>query len=312
VKGKYVLPFLALVGLAAALGTIIFGTANPPVSSPQIRSPQIPFASYVAGAGLIESRTQNIVIGAPVQGIVTAIYVQMGDWVKTGDPLFKIDDRDIAAQLPVAVAKAEEAEANLAKVKNRLRIGEGLTVGRSISEEDLANRRLDLTIAEAAQASTRAQVDYVKSEIERRTIRAPVPGRILKIDTRLGEIAQSTELITPLMVLGDDSQLHVRVDVNENDAWRVEAGAPAMAYVRGNPDLKTPLQFERIERYVLPKVSLTGDSTERTDMRVLQIIYSFDPASLPVYVGQQMDVYIQARPASPDTTSGPQRTTTGP
>ena len=129
----------------------------------------------------------------------------------------------------------------------------------------------------------------------------------------LGEIAQSTELITPLMVLGDDTQLHVRVDVNENDAWRVDAGAPAMAYLRGNPDLKTPLHFERIERYVLPKLSLTGDSTERTDMRVLQVIYSFDPALLPsVYVGQQMDVYIQARSASLDKTSAPQRTTTGP
>jgi HlyD family secretion protein len=41
-------------------------------------------------------------------------------------------------------------------------------------------------------------------------------------------------------------------------------------------------------------VSLTGDNTERTDMRVLQVIYSFDPAALPVYVGQQMDVYIEA------------------
>ena len=119
------------------------------------------------------------------------------------------------------------------------------------------------------------------------------------------------------MVLGDDTRLHVRVDVNENDAWRIEAGAPAIAYIRSNPDLKTSLQFERIERVVLPKVSLTGDSTERTDMRVLQVIYSFDPAALPVYVGQQMDVYIQAQPVStdnvsPDNMSAPQRTTTKP
>jgi hypothetical protein len=41
-------------------------------------------------------------------------------------------------------------------------------------------------------------------------------------------------------------------------------------------------------------VSLTGDNTERTDMRVLQVLYSFDPSALPVYVGQQMDVYIDA------------------
>jgi hypothetical protein len=39
---------------------------------------------------------------------------------------------------------------------------------------------------------------------------------------------------------------------------------------------------------------LTGDSTERVDTRVLQIIYSFERGNLPIYVGQQMDVYIDA------------------
>ena len=69
-----------------------------------------------------------------------------------------------------------------------------------------------------------------------------------------------------------------------------------MAFVRGNPDLKTSLKFERIEPYVVPKISLTGESAERTDTRVLQVIYSFDPASLPAYVGQQVDVFIEAAP----------------
>ena len=71
----------------------------------------------------------------------------------------------------------------------------------------------------------------------------------------------------------------------------------AVAFLRANPQLKVSLKFERIERYVIPKVSLTGDNTERTDMRVLQILYSFDPSALPLYVGQQMDVYIDAQPA---------------
>jgi hypothetical protein len=50
----------------------------------------------------------------------------------------------------------------------------------------------------------------------------------------------------------------------------------------------------RFEPYVVPKMSLTGDSTERVDTRVLQIIYSFDRGDMPIFVGQQMDVYIEA------------------
>jgi HlyD family secretion protein len=43
---------------------------------------------------------------------------------------------------------------------------------------------------------------------------------------------------------------------------------------------------------VVPKRSLTGDSLERVDTRVLQIIYEFSRPEFPVYVGQQVDVFI--------------------
>ena len=55
----------------------------------------------------------------------------------------------------------------------------------------------------------------------------------------------------------------------------------------------------RFEPYVVPKRSLTGDSTERVDTRVLQAIFSFTRGELPIFVGQQMDVFIDATPISP-------------
>jgi len=47
---------------------------------------------------------------------------------------------------------------------------------------------------------------------------------------------------------------------------------------------------------VIPKKSLTGDSTERVDTRVLQVIYRVEDDTLPLFVGQQMDVFIEASP----------------
>jgi hypothetical protein len=54
---------------------------------------------------------------------------------------------------------------------------------------------------------------------------------------------------------------------------------------------------------VIPKKSLTGDSTERVDTRVMQVVYSFFRTALAVYPGQLMDVYIEDRsgPAAPKT-----------
>src|SRR3984893_18470185 len=230
---KYILPLLAIIGVGVAVVMVIQGNRTPPVAQPVVQPAKAPFTSYIFAPGIVEARTENIAIGTPVSGIVTAIYVKWGDRVRTGDPLFTIDSSDLQAQLPPALAKVKEAEANLAKVKNRLRVGESMTPGVSISVEDLDNRRLDVGIGQAALASTEAQVAQIRTEIERRTVRARLSGRILQMKTRLGEYAQSGSLNPPLMLLGNDDRLHVRVDVDENDAWRFQPCAAAMASVRG-------------------------------------------------------------------------------
>src|SRR5215470_16774653 len=68
----------------------------------------------------------------------------------------------------------------------------------------------------------------------------------------------------------------------------------AVGSPRGNGSLRIPLQFVRFEPYVIPKKSLTGDSTERVDTRVRQVIYRIAAENSSLFVGQQMDVYIEA------------------
>ena len=126
-------------------------------------------------------------------------------------------------------------------------------------------------------------------------MRAPVDGQVLQLKVHLGEFAPEAATAVgepPLILLGSVTPLHVRVDVDENDAWRVRAGATAIGYLRGNKHITTPLTFVRFEPFVVPKRSLTGDSTERVDTRVLQVVFSFERRDLPIYVGQQMDAFI--------------------
>jgi len=106
--------------------------------------------------------------------------------------------------------------------------------------------------------------------------------------------------------------MNIRTDIDENDAWRFSDGAKVIAYVCGNPKLHVDLKFVRIEPYVVPKKSLTGDTTERVDTRVPQILYGFPHEALNVYVGQQMDVYIEAPDISGKIASAVVESTTGP
>jgi len=349
---KYVLPLLAVTGVAFALWTVVTSSQPIPAAPPVAQPSQAPFASFVAGAGIIEASTENIAVGTPVSGIVTDIFITVGQAVTAGDPLFKLDDRNLQADLavrqtslqqakerlvrlrsmprpeevPEAVARVKESEASLADAKNQLALAESVRDKRAISEDQILRRRYavqmaearlaqaraqlallkagswkpDIEVAKAEVAAAEAQVKATETDIERLTIRALVPGQILQVNIRLGEFAQAGVLQTPLMLLGNVDRLHVRVDIDENDAWRVRSGGPAVAFVRGNRELKTPLQYVRTEPYIVPKRSLTGESTERVDTRVLQLLYSFDRDDLPVYVGQQMDVFIEAPPLESD------------
>ena len=291
------LSLLALAGLAIAGVAVIRENAAAPAIGAPSPTATAPFASYVEGTGITEASTGNIAIGTPVSGIITAIKVGWGEKVAAGATLFTIDDRDVQAQLLPAKARVKQAEADLAKTKNLFEVAGGLAIGSSISKVEMENRRYDVAIKQAALAAAKAEVEQLKVELARHTVKAPVDGSVLQINTRVGEFAQSGALSPPLLLFGDDSRLYLRVNVDEDNAWRIHANAQAIAFVRGNPKLKTALKFVRFEPYVIPKPSLTGRSTERTDMRVLQVIYSFSHAALPVYVGQEMDAFIKAPPA---------------
>lgn len=300
---KYVLPLIAALGFAFAVVSVVRGSQPVPAAPPVAQPAKPPFASYVAGAGIIEASSENIAVGSPVGGIVTKVHVKIGDVVQPGDVLFELDDRDLRAQRLPAQARVKEAEANLARSRVLLRLAESVPDKRAISAEDLSNRRSAVAIDEATLEAAKAQVEQIDVELDRRQVRALVPGQILQVKTRPGEFAAAGVMATPLMLLGNNDRMHVRVDIDENDAWRFAKGAPAVAFVRGNPELETTLHFVRTEPYVVPKVSLTGMSSERVDTRVLQVIYSFDEGALPVYVGQQMDVFIEAPPMEARTTA---------
>ena len=306
---KFVLPAVAVLGVIFAVLFVHNGNAATPAAVPVAEPARAPYAAYVAGAGIVEASTEDIAIGTPVAGVVMAISHGIGDRVRAGDPLFRIDSRDLEAELTVRRALLESARANAAAADatasdadEQWRHVKELDQ-KVLSLEELDRRHFAAANADAKQLQARAdilqieaQIAQTRTELDRRIVRAQVDGTVLQCKVHLGEFAPAGPVDPPLMMLGGTDTLNVRVDVDENDAWRVDTRRPAVAYVRGNRDLSTQLKFVRLEPYVLPKRSLTGDSAERVDTRVLQVLYGFDPKSLPVYVGQQMDVFIEAKP----------------
>jgi multidrug resistance efflux pump len=234
--------------------------------------------------------------------------------------LTKLEAMPRPEEVPPSDAKVRVAEAGVALQLDLSERANRLSPSGAMAAEDVQQRKLtleqarksllqakaenellkagawqpDKEIARTAVAQAQAQVEQTRTELERSVVRAPIDGEVLQVNVRLGEFVGAPPS-QALVLLGNSHKLHVRVDIDEHDVPRFREGAPAWASLRGNPALKYALQFVRVEPYVVPKKSLTGDNTERVDTRVLQVIYSLDMTDRPrVYIGQQMDVFIDA------------------
>jgi multidrug resistance efflux pump len=346
---KIGLPILAVVMIAFAIKFMAEAGEKMPELPPPIQPAENPFPDTVAGAGMVEAQTENIAVGSPVPGIVVEVPVKVGQKVRVGDPLFRLDDRQLKAELEVRKAAVADAKAELARLSAQPRPeelpraealvreakadwenwhqqwvrGEQLVADRAIPEEDFIARKqsaiqarerynkavadydllkagawqYDKQIAVAAVERAVSQVNQTEIELERLVVRALVDGEVLQVNVRPGEFV-GAPAGEPLVVLGNVTQLHVRVDIDEYDIPRFVPEAPARATLKGQPSEYFPLTFVRVEPYVVPKRSLTGDNTERVDVRVLQVIYAIDTRGKRLFVGQQLDVFIDASQAT--------------
>lgn len=348
---QLIVPLVAAGAVTFAAAHVVQSQQTVPPKPPLVEPARSPFARTVAGAGLIEARseasnTANIAVGSVLPGVVTRVPVKVMQTVKAGDPLFELDDRQLKAELavreanlasmksqldrleqmprpeelPPLEAKMREAEANLADMEDQESRASRIVKTQAISEEDYQRRRqavamarqqlakaqadlalsragawdADLAVSKAAIAQAEAQVQQTRTDLDRLIVRAPIDGTVLQLNVRVGEYV-GTPPNQALVVLGDLRQLHVRVDIDENDIHRFQPDAPAKASLRGDPRRTFNLKFVRVEPFVVPKKSLTGDNVERVDTRVLQAIYAVENADAKLFVGQQVDVFVEVK-----------------
>jgi HlyD family secretion protein len=303
---KQVSFWIALAGIAGAVLLVKQQRKQPPRPAPLVEPARSPFPASVAATGIVEARQENVRVATTKAGMVAKVFVAVGAKVKKGDPLFQLDDRESRAKLATA-------ESQLGSLRAALRAEQAMFADaadqfertRKLREQDVAsedelkrkefqleNWKARVARIEADLAAAEVQVGAARTDLQVLTVLAPREGELLQVNVREGEYANVNPQ-EPLMILGEVDKFQIRADVDEQNAWQVQKNQPAVAFLKGDTKNPLPIRFVRIEPYVVPKRSLTGDSSERVDTRVLQIIFEMDRPVVPVYVGQQVDVFIQ-------------------
>lgn len=330
---RRVLPIVAIVGLVLAAIFVIRGLPQRELTEPDGNPPRAlsmaENAPRVAGAGVVEPSSEIIDVGTALSGLVTDLFVQPGQYVSEGEPLFVVDTRALRSRLretgaAVSEARAAIAEASAAIDEARMaettatrqlalyrEIDDPAAVSRSEviraeGEASLARERRQLAEARLAAARARlrsaeAQGASARTELGRATVRAPISGEILAVNIRPGEYLSTMGggQAEAFLQMGETRPLHVRVDIDEEQAGHVALGQSALVSPRGAAERQVRARFVRAEPLVVPKRSLTNSAQERVDVRVLQAIYALPDTDGLFRVGQQVDAFIPARGAAP-------------
>lgn len=184
-------------------------------------------ASFTLDAG------QRRVYAAAFPGFIDDVTAEMGQIVRAGDTLAKLDDRELQLQLA-------EVEARLQEVQTRRY--------QALAAKELADARR----AAAIVAQYEAQRDLLKFQIDRASLVAAEDGVVLAGDWKQ-KIGTRVELGTPVFEVAPLDQLRATILVDEADIDRIELSATGELATRAYPDMGFPFRVTRIVPLAEPR-----------------------------------------------------------
>jgi HlyD family secretion protein len=246
----------------------------------------------VTGSGLVQPR-RKIDVSADVPGRVVELAVQEGAWVEAGSLLLRIDASRQESALLRARAALAQAEATTQQVRGNL-VQARSVLGRS---EQLAGDRgwvtpaeLDqlrsqaaaleaqLRASEFAVQQSRASVAEARDAVDKCTLRAPMSGRVTRLNVEVGETASTGSSSNPnsiLLTIADPSRMEAAIRVDETDVPSIQVGDRATVRIDAFPRQAFPGRVVRVSN----SASRGGGAQSAH----FQVIIALDSTQVPLH-----------------------------
>ncbi len=188
-------------------------------------------ASY-AGTAPLEARGEAQVV-AKTSGIALQVYADIGQQVRAGQPLVRIDrDR--------AILQVAQADAQVRKLEANYRRASQLVEQKMVSVNDVDQLRYDLENA-------RAQLRMAKLELAYGTVTAPISGVVASRNIKQGNLVQ---INTPIFSIVDTSRLEATLNAPEREIETLKAGQAVQLTVDALPGKTFDGRIDRVSPVV--------------------------------------------------------------
>ena len=267
---------LALVALYAWRGRVALGAIEVETAHALRLAPGAPIevGPILTATGYVVPR-RKAVVSAKIQGRLAELRVEEGSRVAEGETLARLESANYEAQIQVARANRQRAEADLAEARRKLKLAEELASAGVVSQDDLEASRSQVRISEATLAQARAEVRLSEALFNDTVIRAPFAGVVLK---KMAEVGESVAPIPPgvnistssgaIVALADLDTLEVEVDISESNVAKLSDGQAAVVTVEAFPGRR----YRAVLRQIIP----TADRTRATVQVKVTILDSDD------------------------------------
>ena len=188
------------------------GPQGTPVKAMKVLKQDTPLTSEYAG----QVRGQDEVRILPrVSGAIVEKYVQGGQFVNEGQPLYRIDPRQYEAAVLSAQATLAQSQATLDNAKIDLQRDEELLASAAISEQTVTTQRARVNEYEAVVAANAALLQRAQDNLDDTVVYAPMYGRLDVNDVAVGTYATSGQ--TALVTVGTVDPVYVQFSISETE-----------------------------------------------------------------------------------------------
>jgi len=186
---------------------------------------------------------QQLTVVSETQGKVIHLYKDLGDYVKKGEVIAKVEDETIAASVMVAEANVDQQEKDIKRYKR-------LNEGNAITKHDLEQAEIGLKKAKADLIKARKALDNT-------SVTAPIPGIINKKFITEGQFLGGG---TPVCEIVDNAKIKLHVSVDGSDIYHIDKGQKV--------DVKIPVFPDSTFRGTVTAIGVKADRAMKFDVEI--------------------------------------------
>jgi len=249
-----------LTALAAALATVFMLQSGPAVATPSPAAQATPVSvatvvqSDVAAwndfSGRLEA-VERVDIRSRVAGTVQGVHFREGALVKAGDLLLTIDPAPYQADVDRADAQVFAAQSRLVNAKSNYERSKQLLQDHAISQREYDDSLNAQSEADANLRSAKAQLQTAQLSLGYTQVRAPVSGRVGKLEITTGNLVAAGPGAPVLTTLVSVSPIYASFDADEQVVTRALSELPAGASARAQIE-KIPVQMGTVADTATP------------------------------------------------------------